>query len=218
MQRRDQGDVTDAAPGRRPLYRKSGADRIPISPARSEPDARLPHSGISDRGRDRYSPRHANDHEAVSTEPLANYSECLLEVRRHFTLYDDRVVVEARWFPNRNFEHVVKLATLKGQFQEITVRYRMHRNAGWIIAIGALAYAVCQYYNAQDVALRAVGYAALGVTICGAVLMALTYPNRRIRFARFLTQAGRAGLDIGSAGNDIATFEKFVQQVRRQIH
>jgi len=48
--------------------------------------------------------------------------------------------------------------------------------------------------------------------------MALTYPHRRIRFARFPTQAGRIGLDIGSAGNDLASFEKFVQQVRRQIH
>jgi len=49
------------------------------------------------------------------------------------------------------------------------------------------------------------------------VLLAVTYPHRRIRFARFPTQAGRAGLDIGSAGNDTATFETFVQQVRRQI-
>jgi hypothetical protein len=154
----------------------------------------------------------------VSKEPLATYSERLLEVRRHFTLYDDRVVVEARWFLNRRFERVVSLATLKGEFREIMVRYRMYRYAGWIMAIGALAYAACYYYNAQDVALRGVGYAALGVTICGAVLMALTFPNRRIRFARFRTQAGRVGLDIGSAGNDITTFEKFVQQVRRQIY
>ena len=58
----------------------------------------------------------------------------------------------------------------------------------------------------------------MGVTLCGAALMVLAYPHRRIRFARFHTQAGRIGLDIGSAGNDIATFEKFVQQVRRQIY
>jgi hypothetical protein len=159
----------------------------------------------------------AKDYEAVSTQPLATYSERLLEVRRDFTLYDDRVVVQARWFPNRKFEHVVKLASLKGAIQEITIRYRMYRYAGWVLAIGALAYAVC-YYNAQGVALGAVGYVALSVTICGAVFMALTYPHRRIRFARFHTRAGRIGLDIGSAGNDLATFEKFVQQVRRQIH
>ena len=153
----------------------------------------------------------------MSTQPLATYSERLLEVRRDFTLYDDRVVVQARWLLNRRFEHVVTLATLKGEFQEITIRYRMYRYAGWLMAIGALAFAVC-YYNAPNMVLRAVGYVALSVTICGAVFMALTYPHRRIRFARFHTQAGRVGLDIGSAGNDIAAFEKFVQQVRRQIH
>ena len=164
-----------------------------------------------------YTSRHANDREAVNTQPIATYSERLLEVRRDFTLYEDRVVVQARWFLNRRFEHIVKLATLKGEFQEITIRYRMYRYAGWLMAIGALAYAVC-YYNAQDMVLQAVGYVALGVTICGAVFMALTYPNRQIRFARFRTQADRIGLDIGSAGNDIATFVKFVQQVRRQIY
>lgn len=148
--------------------------------------------------------------------PLATYSERLLEVRRDFTLYDDQVVVQARWFPGRRFEHVVKLAALKSEVQEITIRYRMHRYAGWLLAIGALAYAVC-HYNAQYMAVQAAGYAALGVTICGAALMALTYSHRRIRFARFHTQAGRVGLDIGSAGNDMAAFEKFVQQVRRQI-
>jgi hypothetical protein len=153
----------------------------------------------------------------VSKEPLATYSEHLLEVRRHFTLYDDRIVVQARWFLKRRFERVVSLAMLKGEFQEITVRYRMYRYGSWIMAVGALAYAACYYYNAQGAALQDVGYAALSVTICGAVLTALTSPNRRIRFARFRTQAGRAGLDIGSAGNDVATFEKFVQQVRRQI-
>jgi len=152
----------------------------------------------------------------VSTPPLASYSERLLEVRRDFSLYEDRVVVEARWYLKRKFEHVVKLDTLKGEVEEITVRYRMNRYAGWVLAIGALVYAAC-FYSAQDMALQTVGYVALGVTIGGAVLVALTYPNRRIRFARFPTRAGRIGLDIGSAGNDSDTFDRFVKQVRRQI-
>jgi hypothetical protein len=151
----------------------------------------------------------------MSTQPLATYSERLLEVRRDFTLYDDRVVVQARWYFNRRFEHVVKLAALKAEFQEITIRYHMYRYAGWLLAIGALAYAVCSY--AQNTTLQAAGYVALSITILGAVSLVLTYPHRRIRFARFPTQAGRIGLDIGSAGNDSNTFEKFVQQVRRQI-
>lgn len=154
--------------------------------------------------------------ETVSTQPLATYSERLLEVRREFALYDDRVVIRAYWFPNRRFEQVVKLETLKPEFQEITIRYRMYRYAGWITAIGALIFAAC-FYNAQDAALGTVGYGALGVAICGVVLLALAYPHRRIRFARFHARSGRARLDIGSAGNDTATFEDFVRQVRRRI-
>jgi hypothetical protein len=204
-------------PGRRPLHYRNRADRIrvsPLSPRSGRATSVRWHTGS---GREIYTPRRANDDEAVSTQSLATYAERLLEVRRDFTLYDDRVVVRARWFLNRRFEHVVKLAALKGDFQEITIRYRMYRYAGWLMAIGALAYAAC-YYNTQNMALRAVGYLALSVTIFGAVCMTLTYQHRRIRFARFYTQAGRIGLDIGSAGNDIATFEKFVHQVRWQIH
>lgn len=152
----------------------------------------------------------------LSTQPIATYSERLLEVRRDFTLYEDRVVVQASWLPKRMFEHVVQLNSLQGNFQEITVRYRMHRYAGWILAVGALAFAAL-YYIAQNGTLGVVAYVALGVAIFGALLMALTHSNRRIRFARFQTRGGRIGLDIGSAGNDPDAFDQFVQQVRRQI-
>ena len=152
----------------------------------------------------------------MSTEPLATYTERLLEVRREFVLYDDRVVVRARWLPNRKFEHVVRLAALRADFEEITIRYRMYRYAGWIIALGALAFAVSTY-SAPNAAIGIIGYGGLGILLCGAVLLAVAYPHRRIRFARFHTHAGPAGFDIGSAGNDAATFEGFVRQVRRQI-
>lgn len=152
----------------------------------------------------------------MSAKPLATYSERLLEVRRELELYDDRIVVRARWLPNRRLERVVRLGTLTGECRMVTVRYRMHRRAGWILAVGALALAIC-YYEARDAALGAVGYAALGVTILGVILVALTYRNRRIRFARFPTRAGPAGLDIGSAGNAKDAFEEFVERVRRQI-
>jgi hypothetical protein len=62
-------------------------------------------------------------------------------------LYDDRVVVQARWFPNRWYEDIVELASLKAEVQEITVRYRLYRYAAWLTAIGALAYAACYYYG-----------------------------------------------------------------------
>jgi len=153
----------------------------------------------------------------VNQAPLSTYRERLLEVRRDFTLHKDRVVVEARWFLYRKFEHVVELSALTGEVQKITVRYRMYRYAGWLLAVGALAYAAYYYYGAQDPAWRAAGYVALSAAAVGAVSVVLAYPNRFIRFARFRTKAGRIGLDIGSAGNDNASFEEFVEQVRRQI-
>ena len=63
----------------------------------------------------------------------------------------------------------MRLDTLTREFQEITIRCRMHRYAGWVLAIGALAYAACYYY-ARDMALQAVGYVALSVAICGPCL------------------------------------------------
>jgi hypothetical protein len=152
----------------------------------------------------------------MSPEPLATYSERLLEVRRDFALLEDRVVVRARWFPNRRFAHVVALNSLRGDFQEVTIRYRMYRYAGWVLAVGSLVFAAFYYYS-QNSGLDALGYVALGIAMVGALLLAVTYPNRRIRFARFQTPSGRIGLDIGSAGNSAAAFESFVQQVRRQI-
>lgn len=92
----------------------------------------------------------------------------------------------------------------------------MYRYAGWILAIGARAYAVW-YYSGGGAALDPGGYAALAVMICGAVLMAVAAPNRRIRFARFPTKAGPIGLDVGSAGAASAAFEEFVERVQRQI-
>ena len=121
-----------------------------------------------------------------------------------------------KWHLNQRFEHVVKLATLKAGIQELTVRYRLYRYAGWVLALGALVFAMT-YYNAEGGALGIVGYLALGTLILGAICVALTYPNRRVRFARFLSKSGVAALDIGCAGNDVAVFKKFVEQVRRQI-
>jgi hypothetical protein len=152
----------------------------------------------------------------VNTRLIATYTERLLEVRREFSLYEDCVVVRARWYLCRNYEHVVKLATLKGEFQQLTVRYRIHRYAGWVLAAGALVFAMT-YYNSKGAALGSVGWVALGVLIVGAVATALTYRNRRIRFARFNSRSGRPGLDIGCAGNNVAVFEEFVGHVRRQI-
>ena len=152
----------------------------------------------------------------MNAKPIATYVERLLEVRREFALYDDRIIVRARWRMRGDFENVVKLATLKGDIEELTIRYRIYRHAGWMTTAGGLVFAM-SYYYAGGKALGVEGYLAMGTMILGSALMALTYPNRRIRFARFKSRTGHPGLDIGCAGNDMAVFRDFVAQVRWRI-
>ncbi len=101
----------------------------------------------------------------MNTKPIATYTERLLEVRREFALYDDRVVVQARWLLKGRFERVVQLATLKSEIQELTIRYRMYRYGGWVMASGALVFAV-SYYSDKGGALGMVGHVAMGAMIC----------------------------------------------------
>lgn len=153
---------------------------------------------------------------AMNAQPIATYTERLLEVRREFELYEDRVVIRAHWLLKGRFEHTVKLATLKPEIQELNIRYRLYRYAGWVMAIGGITFAVAYHYT-HGGPLGIVGQVAMGAMILSTGVMALTFPNRRIRFARFNTKAGRPGLDIGCAGNGTAVFKEFVEQVRRRI-
>lgn len=147
--------------------------------------------------------------------PLSAYSDRLLEVQREFLLYPDRIVVRARWWSGRKYQHIVSTADLTGEVRETVVRYRIHRYAGWLLAVGALVFAACYYY--ADIAwLQPIGYVALAVVGVGAALLALTHRNRRIRFARFVDRSGRIALDIASAGNTSEDFDAFVRAVQRQ--
>jgi len=101
---------------------------------------------------------------AVDMKPIATYTERLLEVRREFVLYEDQVIVRARWLLKGSFENVVKLATLKSEIQELTIRYRVYRYAGWVMAIGALGFAAA-YYRAGGGPMGIPGHIAMGVMI-----------------------------------------------------
>ena len=147
--------------------------------------------------------------------PLSAYADRLLEVRREFLLFPDRIVVRACWWSGRSFEHVVRTADLTGEVRETVVRYRIHRYAGWLLAVGALIFAACFYY--ADIAwLQPIGYVALAAAAVGGIALALTHRNRRIRFARFPDRSGRIVLDIADAGNTDEDFSAFVRAVRRQ--
>lgn len=147
--------------------------------------------------------------------PLSVYADRLLEVQREFLLFPDRIVVRARWWSGRNYEHIVRTADLTGEVRETVVRYRIHRYAGWVLAVGALVFAACYYY-AEVAWLQPIGYVALAVAIVGAVVLALTHRSRRIRFARFVDRSGRIALDIADAGSTDEAFRAFVRAVQRQ--
>jgi hypothetical protein len=149
-------------------------------------------------------------------EPLGVYSERLLEVRRRFVLYPDRVAVEARWLLKGRFEHTVRLASLEPRHRRLVIRYRLFWYAGWILAIGTLLFAVA-FHEAHGRPIGLGGYVTLTVAVVGGVLLVLTYPLRRLEFVRFDAKSGRGGLDIGAAGSDAATFEAFVRLVEQQV-
>ncbi len=149
-------------------------------------------------------------------EPIATYTERLIEVSRRFSLYKDRVVVKARWLLKGRHEVTVLLNTLSGEQNPITIRYRMFRYAGWVMAIGALCFAMV-YYNAKGGPIGILGYLTLSLAALGAAFTATTYPNRYIRFTRFMTKSGRPGLDVGFAGNSADAYKEFVEKVKRQI-
>ena len=149
-------------------------------------------------------------------EPIATYTERLIEVRRDFALYKDRVVVQARWLFKGRFETTVQLDTLSGKTRDMIIRYRMFRYAGWVMALTLLGFAMLRY-NAKGAPFGIFDYISLSLAVLGASFTASTYPNRRIRFTRFDAKSGRAGLDVGFAGNSAAAFKEFVDKVSRQI-
>lgn len=148
--------------------------------------------------------------------PLATYSERLLEVRRDFSLFPDRVEVKARWLLKGTFQTTVRLDTLAPEPREFFVRYRVYRVAGWAMALSLLAFAMA-VYSAAGAPVHPLGYLALAVGVPAAAVMLLTFPNRRIRFARFDARAGRGGLDVGCAGSNLEAFQAFLAATRRQI-
>lgn len=148
--------------------------------------------------------------------PLATYSERLLEVRRDFALFPDRVVVRARWLRKGTFESVVQLDSLSPQPREFLVRYRVHRHASWVMALSLLAFAMI-VYSAKGAPLGPFAYLVLAISVPASAVTLLTFRHRRIRFARFEARSGKGGLDVGQAGSDPATFQAFVAATRQQI-
>ena len=58
-------------------------------------------------------------------------------------------------------------------------------------------------------------YGFVAVALAAGAVTTLSYP--KVMFARFMTKAGKAGLDVARAGPDRAAFQDFVEQMQRQI-
>jgi hypothetical protein len=151
---------------------------------------------------------------APTEQPIAVYTERLVQVRRTMALYDDRIEVEARWLLGARHRITIRLASLTPRTTEIFVRNRWTKHA---ILLGSLAVAAAVVlgrpgYGPWGERASALGWAAAG--LCAAVA-ALTF--RKVRFVRLLRPDGRPGLDIAHAGPDAGRFDGFVAAVKQQV-
>lgn len=145
--------------------------------------------------------------------PISTYSEHHPQVSRTFSLYSDRVVVQAHWRLKGEHQSIVQLDTLKPEFRTLRIRNKWYRYAGWILAGGLMTLAI-SVYNAKQLA-GPVPYIGIAVAFVGIMLLLRT--RRPVEFVRFDSQTGRGGLDIACTSTDKETFDRFVQSVRRQI-
>lgn len=150
-----------------------------------------------------------------SDAPLAVYRERLLQVRREFKLYPDRVVVRAKWLTGRPYKNTIPLAGLNPKPTQAMIRQRLWKRT---LSIGLLAAAAAVVFKRP-------GYEALqpwlinifyGLFIFFGLLTLMALP--KVLFIRFVSRHEKTpGLDIAKAGPDKRNFEAFVEQIRKQI-
>lgn len=149
------------------------------------------------------------------TTPLATYRERLLQVRRRFELYPDRVEVHAKWLFGRQFRSTIMLADLKPQTTEFRIRQRLLKRAIPVTALAAAAAVVLNRPGYEAIQPWAI-YGLYAIAVLGGLVILMTWP--KVPFVRFPSRRDkRPGLDIARAGPDETNFGEFVEQIRRQI-
>jgi hypothetical protein len=147
-------------------------------------------------------------------DPIRTYRERLIQVRRRFELYTDRVDIQAKWLLRGEFVSSVRLQALDPQFRSFYIRNKLFKPSMFMLVIG---FSIV--FLAGDVdrlrALAPVSVVGVVVTLVGIAMSWLT--SRRIRFVQFPARGGDAGLDIGCAGPDRKAFDSFVSEVQRRI-
>ena len=147
-------------------------------------------------------------------DPIATYTERLLQVRRTFTLYDDKVVVDAHWLLRGHFRSTIPLASLTRDVKEHYIRNKLFKTGGLIAAVGVILVAWTVYPRLTWPPPIVTIIGAI-IAIVGLVLSALTYP--KVLFVHFETREGKPALDIGRVGPDKARFNEFIMRIRKQI-
>lgn len=148
-------------------------------------------------------------------EPLATYIERLPQVTRTFTLYPDKVLVQAKWRFGGQFQNTIPLASLEPNPRTLLIRQHWHKYARWTFAAGAILAGLVIYAKGTT-PLPPLAMAGGIIAALGMVLMMMTY--RKVPFVRFDPAKKKgAGLDIARAGPDAANFESFIQLLRQHI-
>jgi hypothetical protein len=147
--------------------------------------------------------------------PIATYRERLVQVRREFRLYRDRVVVQARWLSGRKYQNTIPLEGLDPKPSQARIRQRAFKRA-LPIALLAAAAAVVISRPGYEWLQPWLKYALYGVFIVFGAVAAISWP--KVLFIRFnARESKKPGLDIARAGPDASNFETFVEAVRTQI-
>ena len=110
-------------------------------------------------------------------------------------------------------EQTIRLDNLSPRPNLILVRQRLFKKSLAVASISAAAAVVFDRYGTNIAQWVVYGFVAVALA-AGTVTM-LSYP--KVMFARFMTRAGKAGLDVARAGPDRAAFQDFVEQMQRQI-
>jgi len=148
------------------------------------------------------------------TDPIETYDERLLQVKRRFELYPDRIVVRARWLWRGTFETTVRLSTLDPRYRSFFIRNKLFKPSMLVLGAGLIIALLSG--NLDDLrTLSPLPVTGMAIALVGLALSWLT--SRRIRFVHFPSREKGAGVDVGCAGREKANFDAFVSQVQRRI-
>lgn len=149
-----------------------------------------------------------------SADPIARYTERLLQVRREIELFPDRIEIRAVWLLGKTHRMTVRLADLTPRYTEAAIRNRWVKRA---VVIGSFAVAAAVVFSRPGQGPWAQRASIAAWVVAGVCAVVLSQTVRKVRFVRLLRPDGKPGLDLAQAGPDAARFDEFVAAVRQQI-